>query len=376
MSEHSVGKKKYLLFSMARRNTGMDNVFAMLARIFKEARYLGRIPAIGKFTIGPLHNLGKVKSDFCFEDYLDLSNGIVYRFERGFHRIAASRLEWIKEEDLDLRSYFFDKVYFISDEEIVTEEMNNRYDIIVRRDPAFKYVQTHKRYKNSGVLIDFPYSETVNRLTDEILGIFGTSRAHAIAAQHYFLNWFNRVGFSYGGTPENILASDISLEANYYACMHVRASINDRDYEQPIFTFGALKKQIEMVLSEAIAKGSQLYIMSDIHQPDFFDFLKSDYKIYRYHDFPQLKQLVSGKGKRVDNVMLYLVEKNIMKHATVKILPPHKGPMVYHLNTVYDLSFLKNPPTQRSRPTEFQKFIDDGMQKLGLKRILDGIAIR
>ena len=42
--------------------------------------------------------------------------------------------------------------------------------------------------------------------------------------------------------------------------------------------------------------------------------------------------------------MLHLVEKNIMRHATVKIIPPRKGMMMYHLNEVYDLSLLKKPP--------------------------------
>ena len=176
-------------------------------------------------------------------------------------------------------AYFFDKVYFLSDEEVVTKEMNNRYDVLIRRDPSFKYPQTHKQYKNNNVLIDFPYSEKVNELTDEVLDILRTSREHAMAAQQYFLNRVNSIGFSCGSVAENTLANDISLETSYYACMHVRASINDRDYGQPIFTFSSLKEQIEAVLNEAVAKGSRLYIMSDIHGADFFDFLKSDYQI-------------------------------------------------------------------------------------------------
>ena len=365
--------KKYLLFSMARRKTGMDNVFRMLNLIFKEAQHLNRIPVIGKFTMSPTHNLGNSRQDLRFEDYLDLSNGITYRLEKGCHRPIASHLDWVKEEDLNLESCFFDQVYFLSDEEVVTEEMNNRYDVVVRRDPTFKYVQTHKQYKDHTVAIEFPYSKKVNTLTDEVLDVLGISRAWAMAAQQYFLNRVNSIGFSCGSVAENTLANDISLEASYYACMHVRASVNDRDYGQPIFTFGSLKEQIEAVLNEAVAKGSRLYIMSDIHWGGFFDFLKSDYQIYRYYDFPQLKRLVSREYSTIDNVMLYLVEKNIMKYATVKILPPHKGPMVYHINTVYDLSFLKDPPTDRPRPTPFQVFIGDCMQKLGLRRIFDRI---
>ena len=370
MVDHRLKRKKYLLFSMSQRNTGADNVFTMLNRIFIEAHCLGRIPAVGKFTIGPTHNLGKVKSDFCFEDYLDLSNNITCQLEEGCYRPIESHLDWVKEEELDLEAHFFDKVYFLSDEEIVTEEMNNRYDVFVRRDPSFKYAQTHKQYKRNNIFIDFPYSEKVNELTDEVLDILGTSREHAMVTQRYLLSQFNNGGWY----DDAVSQRSIPLNASYYACMHVRASINDRDYEQPIFTFGSSRIQLKTVLNETIAKGSQLYIMSDIHQYDFFDFLKSDYQVYRYHDFPQLKRLVSGKDNVIDNVMLYLVEKNIMKYATVKISPPHKGPMIYHLNTVYDLSFLKNPPLTKPRPTKFQNFMDACIQKLGLKHIFSSIV--
>ena len=167
--------------------------------------------------------------------------------------------------------------------------------------------------------------------------------------------------------------SSVPLDKVYYACMHARASIKDRDYGQPIFPFSASREQIESVLKNIVRKGSRIYIMSDVHKPKIFDFLKSDYQIYRYYDFPLLKRLVSRDDGTIDNVMLYLVEKNIMKYATVKILPPHKGPMIYHANTVYDVSFLKGLPAARARLTPFQVFIGDCMQKLGLRRIFDRI---
>ena len=352
---------------MCRRNTGTDNVFMILNRIFREARYLGRIPVVGKFTIGPRHNLGKIKSDFCFEDYLDLSNGITYSSEKGCRRPIAACIEWIREEDLDLESYFFDKIYFLSDDEIVTEKMNRHYDVLIRRDPTFNYAQTHGRYKGVNLSIDFPYSEKVEQLTDDVLDVLGISRRHATAAQRYFLSRENNI--QQYGNP-HALWDYIPLNKGYYACMHVRAS--DRGSRSSIFDFASSKSQIKAMLSEAVAKGAKLYIMSDIHRQDFFDFLKPDYRVYRYYDFPQLKRLVSGDDDSADNVMLYLVEKNIMKHATVKILPPHKGPMIYHLNTVYDTSLLKNPPVTEPRPTELQKFVYACIRKLGLTRMLGG----
>ncbi len=325
-------RKKYLLFSMSRSETGVDNAFAMLNLIFRESQYLNRIPAIGKFAMNPTHNLGDNRFEWCFEDYLDLSNGALHRLEKESHKPIAFSLDWVKEQELDLAHYAFDKVYNLAADEIVSEEMNQRYDVLIRRDPSFNYVSACKKYEYDDGLIDFPYSKEINRLVDETLDALGMSRKVAMAAQHYFLNKVNDSAWNQHDS--------IPLDKVYYACMHVRMS--DRESQWPVFEFSSSKGHIKSVLEYSIRKGSRLYIMSDIHQPEFFDFLKSDYRVYRYHDFPNLKRLVSGKdGGKIDNVMLYLVEKNIMKHATVKILPPHKGPMIYHFNTVYNLAILK-----------------------------------
>ncbi len=365
--------KKYFLFSMTERKTGVDNVFRMLNLIFKEARHLNRIPVIGKFGMSQRHNLGNRRANFCFEDYLDLSNGITVERKQGCHRPTASRLDWIREEELDLAGYSSGKVYNLADDEIVGEEMNQRYDVLIRRDPTFKYVDTCKEYRYGNYLIDFPCSEKVNKLSDEVLGALGISRRDAMAAQHYFLNKVN-------SSEWNVQHDCIPLNKVYYACMHVRASTQDRDHAQPIFPSTATKGQIESVLKYAVKKRAQLYIMSDIHRPDFFDFLKSDYRVYRYYDFPDLRKLVSGEGgRKIDNVMLYLVEKNIMKHATVKILPPHKGPMIYNLNTVYDFTFSKKPlsnePIDKKLPKKLspeRSLATDSLNEPSLKSLFTG----
>ncbi len=382
---------KYLLFSMTQLATGIDTVFRMLNLIFKEAQHLNRIPAIGEFTMSPNHNLDEPRFDLCFEDYLDLSNSKTCRFEKGYHKPIMSHLSWVKEEDLALDSYFFDKVYFLSDEEIVSEEINLRYDVLIRRDPTFRYAGTCKKYRYGKYLIDFRYSEQLNKLTDEVLDALGTSRAYAMTAQHYFLSRFNSANWC-----DSIITDVFKPDTNYYACMHVRMS--DRESQWPVFEFSSSKGHIKSVLEHSIRKGSRLYIMSDIHQPEFFDFLKSDYRVYRYHDFPNLKRLVSGEnGTKIDNVMLYLVEKNIMKHAMVKILPPHKGPMIYHLNTVYDITILKKPPvrlrirtlrrmvhdfiflkeplSKKLRLRKFQRLMASCMKKLKLNQLLGSIVI-
>ena len=65
--------------------------------------------------------------------------------------------------------------------------------------------------------------------------------------------------------------------------------------------------------------------MSNIAKPpDYFDFLKPQYDIYRYTDFKELReQFVEQRA--IDHDLLYSMEKNIMRHALVKIFPQRKN---------------------------------------------------
>lgn len=334
---------KYIVFSSTQQHKlGVDAVLRMLKNVFLEAFHLGRIPVIGKFTVSPRHNLYFRKDDFHFEDYLDLSKGTVRAITQ-VDEIIKDRQEWIKEEEFDLESYTADRVYHIANE-IISREIDECYDVIVRKNSTLKYIENYTQHKEQEFLLDFPYSERVNQLTDLVLETMGTSRENALAAQYYFLD---KVGTMRSCFDENTKkrGSSISLKNALFACMHVQGKKGANLDTQPLLRFAVSPKQIKTLLGYAISKDSRLYIMSDIKRTEHFDFLKEDYQVYRYHDFPELKRLVSGEETDdIDNVMLYLVEKNIMKYATVKILPPCKGSTMYHLNEVYDVQQLKDRP--------------------------------
>ncbi len=353
MTEQNLKDDKYLIFSMTQSKFGIDQIFKTLNVVFMEAYELGRTPVVGKFAVRPEYNFYCRRDNFKFEDYLNLSEGTIRPIDK-VDSIVEDGQKWIKEEDFDLDRYAADKVLQVSDE-VISSEMNESYDVIVRRDPTSQYARDYAKKKPS-FLLDFPYSEKVNGLTDKVLETMGTSRENALAGQYYF---WDKVGTMRSCFDEQTRArgSSISLKDAYYACMHVTSKRGVRPKEKLMLQFAFSNQQVKTLLSYAISKNSRLYIMSDIRNPNYFDFLKEDYSVYRYHDFPELAQLVSSEQESaVDNVMLHLVEKNIMRHATVKIVPPRKGMMMYHLNEVYDLSLLKHPP----KPKEEKQAAKDG----------------
>ena len=346
IAENSRDANKYIIFSVTQPKYGVNRIFSILNTVFLEAHRWGRIPVVGNFTVPSSHNLYFECGDFHFNDYFDLARGTL-RPRNKVDSVIQDRLKWIKEEELDREAYPTEKVCRIKDE-IISRKMHEQYDIIIRRDPPYEYVEKYFQQEKPNLLLDFPYSEKINQLTDIVLKALGTSRENAWATQCYFLNKVATMRSCFDEATR-ARGSSISLKTSNYACMHVPAKRDSRQKEQRALRFALSKKQIQAVLSYAISKNSRIYIMSDIRNPRHFDFLKEDYQVYRCYDFPELKRLISGEnGSSIDNVMLYLVEKNIMKHATVKILPPDQGSIMYHLNEVYDLSILKNPPTGMS----------------------------
>ena len=52
--------------------------------------------------------------------------------------------------------------------------------------------------------------------------------------------------------------------------------------------------------------------------------------IYTYTDFEKLREQFIGREK-IDHNLLYSVEKNIMKHAIIKIFPHKRNKLIFEL---------------------------------------------
>ena len=118
---------------------------------------------------------------------------------------------------------------------------------------------------------------------------------------------------------------------NCYACMHVRYGINSEDASMHIKGPSDLRNNIREVVKKAYRwkrKSLPLYIMSNIIDSGYFDFLKPKYDIYRYTDFEELREQFTCR-EIIDNNLLYLVEKNIMRYAPFKILPDGRNQFIF-----------------------------------------------
>ena len=267
-----------------------------------------------------------------WDKYIDLSKAKILKAESGraFKEIPDT-LQYIHEKDFDFNLYSKSQVRFINSEQVHDKE-NNRYPIIcLLRDEDLSSLKVpigslNKLKFNSSVgchydpsfLIIFPPSKEVNDLTEIVLGHFGTTLAKINTLSSMLYNFSPRYQRERNKFLEN---------AGSYACVHVRYGVGAKQasrllQQQPGKLKKSLSKTIKMAYKQSV-KGLPLYIMSNIAEPDYFNFLKHEYDIYRYTDFRELRERFVGQ-EVIDHDLLYSVEKNIMTHALVKIFSKRK----------------------------------------------------
>ena len=111
------------------------------------------------------------------------------------------------------------------------------------------------------------------------------------------------------------------------------------------FLYWNRPRNIKRIVNKVVCKGSKIYIMSDIYDRYYFDFLKKDYVVYQYHDFPDLKALVSkNNGHEIDNAMLYSIEKNIFQYAYIKIKRMNHSPKIFYIDSSFNVPLLSVSP--------------------------------
>ncbi len=359
--QHDGKSDKYLIFDTTNcLPAGLDHKLSTLKHAIKEAVKLDRVLVLRKFAISHHHNLVHIQfpaaiknkpeyKNIKFERYINIAKTKIYELENnGSIRRTEKPLRYMSERDFDLSTYtdnpeailktagFVDEfpnhaptpinehILIMENNERITLQQNNQYKIIVRRTNHYSYDDGADR-----LLVSLYPSDEVEHLTDRVLKSMGTS-----------LDSVKKRFFFYHKAPLQKEQNNYKIKFSqeyplYYACLHVRG--NDALRLISVL-YGADQNNLSRILKHAVPKGSIIYLMSDIAEPHYFDFLNEDYIVYRYFDFPELKALVINKDrKKIDNAMLYSVEKNILQYSHIKVVRARKYPKLLYTNSLHTI---------------------------------------
>ncbi len=309
---------------------GFDAQILHLSEFTQVALAMKRIPIITNEFSNPRHRLDKLNKRMLVDlrRYIDFSKTEIFELKSGGEIAHADTFQYIHEQDFDFGSYSKDQIKYIDHTQILDEE-NENYPLVCMVNP--EYISGQKKIPEFGerlhsllripailnYLIIFPPSKLVNDLTDVVLNCFDTTRKDMKLLSSIL---YELPDFRYGDTK----LYDEGL--NYYACMHIRYMGNVQQAQRRIKESSELSKYVKRTVDTVYAKNNKrmpLYIMSNIMDDNYFNFLKPNYDIYRYTDFAQLRERFSRK-EEIDHNLLYAIECNIMRHATVRIFPAYR----------------------------------------------------
>ena len=337
-------KEKYLFIPYV-KGGGLDSKIYDLEIILYTALSMGRIPIINEMVSPPIHRLDnkKVKMPIYWDKYMNLSAAKILKVEPcGAIKESPDTLRYIYEHDFDFSVYSEDQIRYIDKTQLHDKE-NKQYPIIflLKTEDILKLKELPSLEKSGRIanlngridvqldpslLIVIPPSEEVNNLTDIVLKHFGTTREDMRTLFNilYDLPRYKIKHENYlSDNSENRYIANLGC----YACMHVRYGGNHREVVKMIKKSDDLMLNIQHVVNQVYDRHSKklpLYIMSNIMEADYFDFLKPRYDIYRYSDFREIKERFTAQ-EHIDHHLLYSVEKNIMRYALVKIFPKNRN---------------------------------------------------
>ena len=287
-----------------------------------------RIPIIKESKVSVMYHdtsAGNVPIDW--QRYINLAETRVLRVECGRIKELPDTLQYMHERDFDFDAYSEKQIRYINEDQLHDKE-NEAYPIVCLSDtkkgesprgitPQFYEKSDYPKKAAIGVLrpflVIFSPSREVNDLTDIVLNCFGTERAKLKSLSDILYSRYRLY------SHKNICEQN---DLNYYACVNVQSEGN--------YNFASIlmnKYRIKNKVKEAIRKTQgrwrekvPFYIMSNIMETNYFNFLKSKYDIYRYTDFKELEERLAQDGV-IDYNLLYMVESNIMRHALIKVFP-------------------------------------------------------
>lgn len=334
------GKYLYIPHSIG---GGFDAQIQHLVTLILVALSMQRIPIITKEFSSKAHRLDKSDKNMPidWERYFNLSKTEIFKVAH--HKVierVSDTLLYIYEQDVDFSLYSKNQIRYI-DYTQASDEENEKYHIVCMLNP--KYISGQKKIPKLGERLDswlspiptldyfitLSPSKLVNNLTDVVLNYFGTTRQD--------MKFLSSIMYELPGVRHANMKLHYE-DLNYYACMHVRYGGTSKAAREMISKSKKLGKYVERIVKLVYERNDEdmpLYIMSNIMDTSYFDFLRPKYKVYGYTDFKELKELVSHRDE-IDHNLLYAIESNIMRHAVVRVLSFNRDRFVFEypwLNT-------------------------------------------
>ena len=363
-------KGKYLYFAYD-IYAGLDDQITILELMMTAALSLQRILIVKDTETASQHRTSKKYIPFDWARYVDLAQTkIAEIMSDGSVKEIKSTFLWLHEKDFNFKEYASEQIHYIDGDQLYDSE-NEHYSVLyVSKIQIARTKKNRETLKAQGITISWHYnliykaayhvslspSSRVDELSDAVLHQFGTDRQ----SSDYMQTTLN--------SKTRLKKHDFRF--NYYICMHIRAK--DRALIDEHHYHAMQKKQIKSIVKTVsnMHCNIPIYIMSDI-RAGYFDFLRPEYQIYTYRDFPVLKELFDSKEKPVDHNLLYAVEKNIMKYALVKIFPPGRNRLRLDTDASYEIPPHISQSFDASAKKRMMKY-----QAISYMNVLDRIIIK
>jgi hypothetical protein len=253
----------------------MYHCLVNLQALIKEAIYLNRIPVIMPPLLHAKHNFG-TKLSSNWPKYLNLSKTRVYIRDNDEYKQKLKLFAFILEQDFKQLKFDEAQIYNINPYHEITETENKNYPLIVRSVSSIFWgrwrLAIPEIYKK--MRIKFVWSDDVTNISNHII---------------------NQLG--------------------WYAAIHVRRG--DRLNNNKNLKKFTSPKHIFDMMKNIVPSQSNVYILTNEIDKNFFNYLRKHYKIYQYFDFNELTEIISGHEP--DNNFLYIIERCIFQNAAIKI---------------------------------------------------------
>lgn len=270
-TQELLSKNKYFLVAVDAK-PGINHLREALNWLVRESISLNRTPLVFKPNFDSCHNFN-IDVDATWNKYINLKNIEITNTLTG-NKIS---IEAAMEEDVANIAEF--SVLWIERDHIITDMENKTFDLIIRH----------------------------NRTGLEISGIHNGIRglpeySVRFLPSIFVLETYNRVR----NKIEN------------YCAIHVRRGdmLNMID-TYPNLNHDTHPDQIITTISKVLPRKSNIYILTNERDRNYFNPLKKYYIVFQYFDFPELRELIECENP--DNFLLFEIEKLIFENANTKI---------------------------------------------------------